>query len=519
MGTAPLVLTFDLGTQSVRAMIFDDEGNLLAIAKVKYEEVFFSTQPGYAEQHGDFYWTRLCRASKEVAAAYPALMARVGAVCVTTIRDTCVALDREGNCVRPVILFMDNRQAVCATRNAPLKARLALRLVGMTNTVEIQRRITKSNWIKEAEPQNWQKTYKYAMISGFITHRMTGSWRDSAASQVGHVPFDSKRFDWQKPGHMLHWVYDIPRDKLMDLVPAGDLIGHITDGAAAATGIPAGTPVIAGGSDKGCESIGTGVLDDTGASLSFGTMASVQLFSERYVEPIKYLPPYPALVPNAYNLEIQIYRGFWMLTWFIREFAEKEKAEAAARGITPEEVLNEKMAAIPPGSEGLMLQPYWSPSLKDPVSRGSVIGFSDVHTRLHLYRAILEGIGYGLMEALFDMQKRSGYTVKSLTVSGGGAQSPAVCQLIADMFGLPVYGVQTSETSGLGAAMTAFVGLRRYPTVRAAAMHMVHRAAPYTPNAVIHEIYHNLFHKVYRKIYPKLRPLFSDMTRLLPRET
>ena len=244
-----------------------------------------------------------------------------------------------------------------------------------------------------------------------------------------------------------------------DLVDAGGQLGTVSADAARDSGILEGMPVIAAGSDKGCETLGVGCVDETSISLSFGTTATAQTTSRRYYETIPFMPPYPASVKGSYNPEIAVFRGYWMVSWFKKEFAEREAIEAKERGVPPEVVLDEHLEDIPPGSQGLMLQPYWGPGLKMPEAKGSVIGFGDVHTRAHIYRAIIEGIGYALLEGVEHIEHRSGQHVARVMVSGGGSQSNVICQITADLFDRPVVRSETYETSGLGAAINGFVGL------------------------------------------------------------
>jgi sugar (pentulose or hexulose) kinase len=136
-----------------------------------------------------------------------------------------------------------------------------------------------------------------------------------------------------------------------------------------------------------------------------------------------------------------------------------------SRASPPEKLLDDLVADVPPGCEGLVLQPYWSPGLKvpGPEAKGAVIGFGDVHTRAHLYRAILEGLAYGLREGKERLERRTATPITELRVSGGGSQSDAAMQLSADIFGLPATRPHVYETSGLGAAIDAAVGLKLHP--------------------------------------------------------
>ncbi|HQA08496.1 MAG TPA: FGGY-family carbohydrate kinase, partial [Syntrophomonadaceae bacterium] len=337
---------------------------------------------------------------------------------------------------------------------------------------------------------------------------------DSVASQIGHIPFDYKRQCWCKSYDFKWRMFGIDQDKLYDLVKPGEIIAGVTAQAAAATGIKEGTPVIAAGSDKGCETLGVGCMNPACASMSFGTTATVQINTQRYLEPIQFMPAYPASIPGYYNPEIEIFRGYWMISWFKKEFGLREMMEAEQRGVPPEEVLDEKLADIPPGSQGLILQPFWTPGLKMPEAKGAIIGFGDVHTRAHIYRAIIEGINYALLEGLENLEKKSKVKVRKIAVSGGGSQSNAICQITADMFNRTVVRGQTYETSGLGAAINGFVGLKVFNSYEEAVNHMVHYTSAFEPDPKNARLYRELYERVYCKIYPRLESLYQEIKEI-----
>ena len=167
--------------------------------------------------------------------------------------------------------------------------------------------------------------------------------------------------------------------------------------------------------------------------------------------------------------------------------------------------------AVPPGSMGLMLQPYWSPGLKvpGPEAKGAIIGFGDVHTRAHLYRAILEGLAYALREGKERTEKRSGVPITELRVSGGGSQSDAAMQFTADIFGLPTARPHLYETSGLGAAIDAAVGLGLHPDFAAAVAAMTRVGRMFEPDPAAHAVYDGLYERVYKPMYGRLKPLYE----------
>jgi sugar (pentulose or hexulose) kinase len=303
---------------------------------------------------------------------------------------------------------------------------------------------------------------------------------------------------------------------LPDLVPPASRLGEITREAAEATGIREGTPLIAAAADKACEVIGAGCLSPHIACLSYGTTATINTTHRRYIEVIPLIPPYPSAVPGAYSLEIQIYRGYWMVTWFKREFGQVEQSLASEMGIEAEELFNELVNSVPPGSMGLMLQPFWSPGLRmpGPEAKGAVIGFGDVHTRAHLFRSILEGVAYALREGAERITRRSGVEIREVRVAGGGSQSSAAMQITADVFGIPTTRPHLYEASGLGAAIDAAVGIGLHPDFGTAVSEMTRVGTTYEPNPTNQRIYDELYNRVYLRMYPRLRPLYEEIREI-----
>lgn len=504
------VLAIDCGTQSVRGLIFDNTGQLLAKEKVEFEP-YFSHHPGWAEQHPELYWQSTCEACKRLREKNSGLWERLSGISVTTQRDTGIPVDEKGTPLYPAILWLDQRMAKCEEPLTPLDS-VMFSAVGMKSTIELIRKKSKPNWIKENHPELWQRTYKYLLLSGYFTFMLTGKMADSIANQIGHIPFDYKSKNWPKSKHNYRWrVFGIEAEKLPELFEPGRIIGHITREASEQTGIKKGLPFVTAGSDKGCETLGVGCLGPDSASISFGTTATIQTTDSRYYEPLQFFPSYPAVIPGHYNPEIEILRGYWMISWFKKEFASRELLEAQERQMTPEELLNELLVQIPPGSHGLMLQPYWGAAFKQPEAKGAIIGFGDVHTRAHIYRSIIEGINYALIDGAERIERKSQRRIERLMVSGGGSQSDIICQITADMFGRPLCKGVTYEASGLGAAICCFVGLGTFTSYEEAVAHMVHHAKVFEPNPAHTEVYGKLFTRVYKKIYKRLRVLYTEI--------
>jgi len=509
------ILAIDNGTQSVRALLFDLQGNLVAKKRIPIQP-YYSNRPGWAEQNPEVFWKGVCEACQGLWNMEGVVKDSIIGVGLTTQRSTVLNLDKNGEPLRPAIVWLDQRRTEGLDPVGGLWGFL-FKIAGMQDTVRYLQAEAEANWIRINQPEIWEKTDKYVLLSGFLTRKLVGKVIDSVGCQVAYMPFDYKSQDWAKPFDWKWKAVNVEPEKLPDLVQPTELLGYITKEASLATGIPEGLPLIATAADKATEVIGAGCLDPSIGCLSYGTTATINTTHKKYTEVIPLIPPYPSAVPGYYSMEVQIYRGFWMVSWFKDEFGQVEKREAEKRGIEAEELFDELLRTVPAGAEGLILQPYWSPGLKipGPEAKGAVIGFGDVHTRAHFYRAIIEGLAYSLLEGAERTEKRSKIPITSLRVAGGGSQSPGAMQITADVFGLPVSRPHVYEASGLGAAIDVAVGMKRHADFAVAISEMTRLGDTFEPDPKRHAMYRNLYERVYRRMYSRLKPLYNEIREII----
>jgi sugar (pentulose or hexulose) kinase len=477
---------------------------------------YYSEKPGWAEQDPKVFWDAVCEACQAIWQLEGVKKDAIAGVGLTTQRSTVINLDANHEPLRPAMVWLDQRRE----ENMPPLGGfwgLLFKIAGMQNTVRYLQAEAEANWIKTHQPEVWAKTDKYIYLSGYLTYKLIDKVVDSVGCQVGYMPFDYKSQDWAKPSDWKWDAVQVKREMLPELVPPTGLLGHISKEASEATGIPEGLPLIATAADKATEVIGAGCLEPHIGCLSYGTTATINTTHRKYVEVIPLIPPYPAAVPNAYSLEVQIYRGFWMVSWFKEEFGQSEKRAAEEMGIEAEVLFDKLLQTVPPGSEGLILQPYWSPGLKipGPEAKGAVIGFGDVHSRAHFYRAIIEGLTYALREGAERTEKRSHIPITALRVAGGGSQSPGAMQITADVFGLPVSRPHVYEASGLGAAIDVAVGLDLQPDFDTAVTEMTHLGDTFEPDPKRHRLYTDLYEQLYRRMYRRLQPLYHAIAEII----
>lgn len=510
-----LILALDNGTQSLRALLFDASGQLHGKAAVPLQ--YQRPAPGRCEADPALFWQALTSACQQLWQAYPNARQRVAAVTLTTQRSTVIALDEHDKPVHPAIIWMDQRRL----RPDQISAiggywGLLFRLAGLRDTVRGFQADCEAGWLRAEAPAAYKRIRRYGLLSGFLSYKLTGEWRDAVGGQVGYLPFDFERQRWAGARDWKWQACPVEPHWLPELVPAGTELGRISAEAAAVTGIPVGLPFVAAAADKACEVLGSGCLNPDVACLSYGTTATVNLSANRHIAPLPFLPAYPAAAPRHWTAEYQIYRGYWLVSWFRDQFGQPEQSRAAREGGVPEQFFDELVNAVPPGAEGLILQPYWSPGVREPgpEARGAVIGWADHHTRAHLYRAILEGIAYGLRKGLENLERRGRVRVATLRVSGGGSQSDAALQLTADIFNRPTERMAEYETSGLGAAINAAVALGWHRDHAAALPEMTRVSRVFLPRADTAARYEQLYQRVYKPLYRRLQPLYRELQAL-----
>lgn len=513
MNDNPLVLTFDVGTQSARAMLVDRHGNVVGQTQQAYEKAYVSPKPSWAEQDADMYWNLMADLSLQLKTDFEEQWQSISAVTCTCIRATTICLDKNGRPLRPAIVWLDKRRN---TKLPPIppKNMLAFRLAGILKPVEDIRSSLAGNWIKTNQPEIWAKTHKFVLLSAYLNLQFCGRLADSTANTVSVLPYDSKTGAWLPKNDIRRCIFLIEDDKLYTLVKPGEAIGKITKQAAEKTGIPEGTPYVVTGADKACETLALSGTDRESAALSFGTTATIEISTDSYFSPTPLIPPFRSIT-GGYLPEVETYRGYWLISWFKQEFAAKEVIEAERLCCSAEELLNQRLKEVPAGCEGLIMQPTFTPDPTTPDAKGAVIGFSDVHTRIHLYRSIIEGINFSMIEGLHLIEKKGKLKINKLYVTGGGSRSEEICQITANMFGLPVYRTQTHEVCGVGSSMVAFVSLGVYPDYEAAAKGMIHIRDEFLPDPAEHKIYRRLYRNVYCKIFDSLLPLYGKINHIL----
>jgi len=502
------LLAIDYGTQSIRALVFDQHGQLIAKAQRKVKS-YHSAHQGWAEQDADYCWQQVADVIQLLWSSTNITPHQICGMSVTTQRNCVVNLDQNNRAIRPIIMWPDGRRAT----KLPVLSwwwQVAFGFVGMNSRIKYFQGESELNWIAQHQPDIVANTHKVCFLSGLLNLKLTGRLVDSVASQVGYVPFNYKTRQWCSPWAWQWQAIDVKPAQMIEVIEPGEVIAGLSEQASQMTGLLVNTPVIAAGADKACETLTANAASDHVASVSLGTAATVSITQSRYKEAFRYLPAYPALTELNYINEIMLARGFWLLSHFIEQYGEQDTQQALALGISVEELVCRQIAQVPPGCDGLLVQPFWSAGViyPGPEARGSIVGFKPEHSRLYLYRALIEGIFFSLKQGLDRLKRIAPQEIKVIRVSGGGSQSDIVMQMAADIFDLPCERVQTFETSGLGAAIACAKGVGLYDSIAQGAKAMVKIGQRFEPSADA-PVYERIYHRKARCLYRYLKPFYQ----------
>lgn len=494
------LITIDYGTQSVRALVFDGNGQL--ITKIMHQVVPYEVpQLGWAEQDANYCWQQVCEVLKALWRESNITPSQIVGVSLTTQRNCVIHLDEECRPLRPIIMWPDNRRANKLPPFSPWW-KIAFGVIGMTKRLSYFQGESECNWVAQHQPEIAHQSKKIGFLSAWLNYKLSGVLVDSVAAQVGYLPFNYKKRQW---GNAWAWQWeaiDVTREQMIDVVEPGETLAHISEQAQSETGLIAGTAIISAGADKACETLTSGTASPNVASISLGTAATVSITQQNYREAFRYLPAYPSLVEDSFINEIILQRGFWLLSHFIEQYGQEDVQEANRLGVKPEEYICRRIADIQPGCNGLIVQPFWAPGViyPGPEARGSIVGFTPDHTRFDLYRSLIEGILLSLKQGLARLERISPEKIDLIRVSGGGSQSDVVMQIASDVFNLPCERVQTHETSGLGAAISCAKGVGFYDTISDGAKAMVKHGKRFEPGenaAIYQEIYRTKSSTIY----------------------
>lgn len=495
--SSKLVLGIDCSTTACKVLVFNSQGQVVSGGRGSIP--MSNPKPEWFEQSAEDWRNAMIGAVREaVAGINPQNLA---ALCITHQRETFVPVDSNEMPIRPAILWLDERARPLLPELTNLfGADRFHQITGKPLTGNLT--ISKIAWLKQNEPDIFDKSTKFLDVQAYLVHFLTDLYRTSSGSAGPMGMFDIEGNRWSDE---ILSEFGLRIDQFPETYPPGEILGKISPGAARACNLPTGLPVISGIGDGQAVGIGANITRPGDAYLSLGTSVIGGYISERYRIGNAFRTMISG-IPAMYNLETVLLGGAYTISWFMDNFVNRS---TVPEGFSREQWFDEQAKNIPAGSDGLVCVPYWNSVMNpywDASASGIIVGWRGNHTPQHLYRAILEGIAFELRLHMIGVEAATGREVKRYIAVGGGAKSEIWCQIIADVTGAKVQRTEHRETAALGAGILAAAGIGIYENTAVAARAMsTLEAISFEPNSKRHNLYQDVFQDVYCKIYPALR--------------
>lgn len=488
----PCLLGLDVGTSGVKAIVVSVDGDVRASATAPL--ALSTPRPGWTEQDPDAWWAAAIGATREALAL--AANPGIAAVGVSGQMHSSVFLDRAGIVIRPALLWSDGRTtAECAEITARVGGESRLRDLVRNPALE-GFTLPKVLWLRAHEPAAYARLATVLLAKDYVRYRLTGVIATEPSDASGTLMFDTANLRWS--WEVLEAV-GVSSGLLPDVGGSAEVLGTVSAEAARATGLAGGTPVVGGGADNACGAAGVGVVAPGDAVASWGTSGTVLApMAAPDVDPRLRAHTFCHVLPGVWYLMGVVLSAGGAFAWYRDQLAR----DLAGAGDANERLM-EEAASVPAGADGVTFLPYLQGERtphRDASARGAFVGLSLAHGRAHLTRAVLEGVTFALADSLAILREL-GMAPATMLLTGGGARSPLVRRLQAEVFGLPVATVNREEGPAYGAALLAGVGAGAFDDLPAAARATLRRSPLVRPDPEAHRVYLEL-HGRFRAAFP-----------------
>ncbi len=449
----PYFLGIDVSTTATKALVADGSGAVIAVAATEYS--FDTPRPLWSEQDPELWWDGACRSIRQALESGGIDPSDIAGIGLTGQMHGLVLLDGDGTVLRPAILWNDQRTAAeCdeIRRRIPREELISITgndaLTGFT--------APKILWVKNHEPELFNQARHMLLPKDYVRLRLTDVYATDKAGAAGTLLMNVRQRDWS---HRVLGRLGIPAEWMPDTHEGPEVTGVLTETAAVATGLAAGTPVVAGGGDQSAQAVGVGAVRRGIVALTLGTSGVVfATVDEPFIEPRGRLHSFCHAVPGRWHLMGVMLSAAGSLRWYRDALAPEMSFEK----------LVARAEEVPPGAEGLLFLPYLTGERTphaDPNARGAFVGLTVRHHRDHMTRAVLEGVAFGLRDS-FELMRQAGLqSVEQVRVSGGGARSTLWRSILAAVLDTELVTVNTSEGAAFGAALLAGVGAGHWHSV------------------------------------------------------
>ncbi len=498
--TQRLLLGIDVSTTGAKALLIDQDGQVVFSATTPL--TLQTPRPLWSEQDPREWWQGTKESIQKVIAEAGISSESVAAVGLTGQMHGLVMLNDSGEVLRPAILWNDQRTASqCDQIRSWVGRERLIQITG--NDALTGFTAPKILWVRENEPEIYAQARHILLPKDYIRYKLTGEFALDRAGGSGTILFDLKARTWS--GEILA-ALDIPAEWLPPTYEGTQITGQISSQAAAETGLIAGTPVVGGAGDQAAQAVGVGAVEPGIIALTLGTSGVVFAPTESaLIEPQGRLHAFCHALPDRWHFMGVMLSAAGSLQWH---------RDTIAPELSFDQLVDEAQE-ISPGSEGLLFLPYLTGErtpYPDPLARGAWVGLTVRHHRAHLTRAVLEGVAFGLKDSFTLIQQAGLGSLDQVRVSGGGAKSQLWKQILADVLGVELVTVNTTEGAAFGAALLAGVGAGLFTDVPEAAERMIQLTGSTPPSSAM-RAYQDYYPR-YRELYPALADQFKALAEI-----
>ena len=499
----PYLLGIDIGTSACKVAVFDREGHVVAAATGDYP-VYYPKE-GWAEQNPEEWWTAVCHAIGKTLDSGKICPDQIAGVGIDGQSWSAIAIDKEGHVLTNTPIWMDTRaQSICDRLNNEIGADEIFALAG--NSLQPSYTTAKILWYQENLPDVYKKIDKILQSNSYIAYKLTGAVTQDVSQGYGLHCFDMRNGCWNEE---MSRKLGIPMDFLPDIVPCDQVVGTVTKKAAQECGLAEGTPVVAGGLDAACGTLGAGVIHPGETQEQGGQAGGMSICMDTYKADPRLILGYH-VVPGQWLLQGGTTGGGGVMRWFEREFAGYEREMQKQNGKSSLVQLNEIAEEVAPGSEGVVFLPYMAGErspIWNPDAKGVFYGLDFSKTKGHMVRACMEGVAFSLRHNL-EVAEEAGAEAEVLRAMGGSANSLLWTQIKSDITGKPIVVPSSDTATTLGAAILAGVGVGFYKDYEEAVSLTVKTTREHHPNAENREVYDQNY-QTYLKVYESLKNLMK----------
>lgn len=504
------VLGIDLGTSGTKTVLFDQEGHGICSCTVEYP--MYQPHNGWAEQDPQDWWHAAVETIQTVLKKSGVDPKDVVSLGISGQMHGLVMLDEKGQVLRRSIIWCDQRtQAECDEIHEKVGRE---KLIAITaNPALTGFTLSKVLWVRNHEPEVYAKCRHILLPKDYVRYMLTGDFATEVSDASGMQMLDVPNRCWSD--ELLN-ILDIDKSLLAKVYESCEVTGHVSEEAAALTGLSAETLVVGGAGDNAAAAVGTGVVEDGKAFTTIGTSGVVFAHTDKLaIDPQGRVHTFCCAVPGAWHVMGVTQAAGLSLKWYRDNFCDAEKQAAQQMGVDPYDLMNKEAAQSPIGANKLVYAPYLmgerTPHL-DADCRGMFFGLSAMHTRRDLLRAVMEGVSYSLRDCL-GVLKEMGVNPEQMLACGGGGKSPLWRQMLADVFNCPVATTVNTEGPALGVAILAGVGAGLYKSVPEACHAMIHVNPAQEPIPENVPQYAKVY-EVYKMLYPANKDVFKALGKL-----